>query len=532
MNPIRQRLDAHAQVNRFIKAQAADFGRLYDAARDEIDRRLRNEAVAAAKRGAIPHSARLLAAMEQVYPALEKAYRDKFGKAIPYVAQSAHFMALNDLKLGGKEFDADRVKLTLEDAYTHVAGMTANMKKKDVAFLRETVAGVEREAAMTGMTSRQVAAEFLTRLESRPEGFKFVDAGNRVWDSKAYCEMLARTTLLNTSRQEYLNTCAENGADVVCVTVSGHCCEKCAVWENRLLSISGATKGLPTVDDAIAEGLFHPNCTHSLSEVDDYTREEEYNPDGTPKTGEEDKNEPKPDPKPIETHEEHLTRRKEQLQRAYEHRCDEWRKTMLKDGCPKDVADEMVRMYTPEMARLGKPPKMIPTPGRGGFNFGTKELNFDPNGGHVIDTSRHEFGHWVDCCTRWRHPDSFSTELDRAANADWAILKGKAKTYQDGLQGYSITGSFWEDVSQRLFGKGILNTDPRERYVLGQYQDMIGSMTKGTYGGGHSKAYYHSRREHVELVANAVAAWQRGDDVFRLEFPEVWRYIDDIMTGR
>jgi hypothetical protein len=194
-------------------------------------------------------------------------------------------MALQDLKLGGGEFDVDRVKLTLEDAYTHVAGMTANMKKKDVAFLRETVAGVEREAAMTGMTPRQVTAELLTRLESRPEGFKFVDAGNRVWDSKAYCEMLARTTLLNTSRQEYLNTCAENGSDVVAVTVSGHCCDKCAVWENRLLSISGATKGLPTVDDAIAEGLFHPNCTHSLTEVDDYTREEEYNPDGTPKTG-------------------------------------------------------------------------------------------------------------------------------------------------------------------------------------------------------------------------------------------------------
>ena len=194
-------------------------------------------------------------------------------------------MALQYLKLGGKEFDADRVKLTLEDAYTHVAGMTANMKKKDVAFLRETVASVEREAAMTGMTPRQVTAELLTRLESRPEGFKFVDAGNRVWDSKAYCEMLARTTLLNTSRQEYLDTCAENGADVVAVTVSGHCCDKCAVWENRLLSISGKTEGLPTVDEATAAGLFHPNCTHSVTEVDDYTREEEYNPDGTPKNG-------------------------------------------------------------------------------------------------------------------------------------------------------------------------------------------------------------------------------------------------------
>lgn len=284
-NPIKNRLADHARVNRYIKAQAADFGRLYDAARQEIDKRLRKEAVSAASRGTIPHSARLLAAMEQVYPRLEAAYRERFKASIPYVAQSAYFAALNDLQLGGREFDADRVKLTLEDAYTHVAGMTANMKKKDVAFLRETVAGVEREAAMTGMTSRQVAAELLTRLEARPEGFKFVDAGNRVWDSRAYAEMLARTTLLNTSRQEYLDTCAEHGADVVRVTVSGHCCEKCAEWENRLLSISGATKGLPTVDEATAAGLFHPNCTHSLTEVDDYTREEEYNPDGTPKTG-------------------------------------------------------------------------------------------------------------------------------------------------------------------------------------------------------------------------------------------------------
>ena len=515
------------------------------------------KAVSAAERGTIPHSARLLAAMEQVYPRLEAAYRERFKEAIPYVAQSAYFMALNDLKLGGREFDADRVKLTLEDAYTHIAGMTANMKKKDVAFLRETVAGVEREAAMTGMTARQVTAELLTRLESRPEGFKFVDAGNRVWDSRAYCEMLARTTLLNTSRQEYLDTCAQNGADVVMVTVSGHCCDKCAEWENRLLSISGATKGLPTVEEATAAGLFHPNCTHSLTEVDDYTREEEYNPDGTPKNGrEEEHDEEEHDhaaaasgiagtndnnitqyamtqsARPAEPHEEHLKQREEQLQRAYEHRRDKWHATMLKDGCPKDVADEMARVYTPEMARLGKPPKMVPTPGKNEFNFGTKELKLDPNNGHAIDTCRHEFGHWVDSCTRWRHFSKFSVDLAQAANTDWINFKEKSKALQDGLQAYSVNGSFWEDVSQRLFGKDILHTDPRERYVLGQYQDMIGSMTKGAYGGGHTKNYYQTRDYYGELVANGVAAWQRGDDVFQLEFPKTWRYIDNIMRGK
>ena len=46
-------------------------------------------------------------------------------------------------------------------------------------------AGVEREAAMTGMTARQVTAELLTRLESRTEGFKFVDAGRLRLSSSA-----------------------------------------------------------------------------------------------------------------------------------------------------------------------------------------------------------------------------------------------------------------------------------------------------------------------------------------------------------
>ena len=148
--------------------------------------------------------------------------------------------------------------------------------------------------------------------------------------------------MLNTSRQEYFDTCAENGADVVAVTVSGHCCDKCAVWENRLLSISGATKGLPTVDEATAAGLFHPNCTHSVTEVDDYTREEEYNPDGTPKTGGDGGNDEHDHAAPghgvlsgggngaqyassqsgavPESHEQHLTHRQEQLETARQNR--------------------------------------------------------------------------------------------------------------------------------------------------------------------------------------------------------------------
>ena len=97
--------------------------------------------------------------------------------------------------------------------------------------------------------------------------------------------MLSRTVLLNAGRQSYFDACAANGNDVVRVTVSGNPCPACAVWENRLLSISGATEGLPTVEQATAAGLCHPNCTHSFVAVGEFVMQEDFSADGRPKEG-------------------------------------------------------------------------------------------------------------------------------------------------------------------------------------------------------------------------------------------------------
>ena len=50
-------------------------------------------------------------------------------------------------------------------------------------------------------------------------------------------------------------------------------------------SISGATEGLPTVSQATAAGLCHPNCTHSFVAVGEFAQQEDFNADGRPKEG-------------------------------------------------------------------------------------------------------------------------------------------------------------------------------------------------------------------------------------------------------
>ena len=85
---------------------------------------------------------------------------------------------------------------------------------------------------------------------------------------------------MNAARASYDDKMAEEGFDVMLLTVSGDCCEKCARYEGRLFSLSGATPGLPTKQDLIDDGVFHPNCTHSYSLMPDYVRERDYDEHG------------------------------------------------------------------------------------------------------------------------------------------------------------------------------------------------------------------------------------------------------------
>ncbi|MEI3004948.1 MAG: hypothetical protein V8T87_10070 [Victivallales bacterium] len=116
------------------------------------------------------------------------------------------------------------MKLMFNDAYTHIAGATQNMCKTDVQFLRQASAEIFREASLTGITRKEASEKLLTQMMARPEQFKFIDAKGHVWNNRSYCEMLGRTVMLNAGRQAYLDKCADEGNDIVVVTLSGTCC--------------------------------------------------------------------------------------------------------------------------------------------------------------------------------------------------------------------------------------------------------------------------------------------------------------------
>jgi hypothetical protein len=111
----------------------------------------------------------------------------------------------------------------------------------------------------------------------------FVDKSGRRWQLTSYVEMATRTTVAQAAVQGHLDRIGAMGEDLVIVSDAPGECIRCRPWEGKVLSITGG--GARTVErehgindnemvpvhvagsvvEAVAAGLMHPNCRHSLS---------------------------------------------------------------------------------------------------------------------------------------------------------------------------------------------------------------------------------------------------------------------------
>lgn len=242
-----------------------------------------------------PWSGKPLVELEQsikaFYAEMGWEYTEVFRETLPETMQRYYDTAVSEMRKAGLQRaivgkpDPKRVKYFMDSTFEQVAMKTNNMSFQHIKQLRAIAADVTRQMSITGATRKEVSKAMLNKALEIP-GFQFIDKGGTKWQAKSYFDMLARTELMNAARASYDDKCAEEGFDVVELTYSGHSCSSCDRWEGRLFSLTGATKGLPTKDDLIADGVFHPNCTHSYTLVPQSVFEEDFNPDGTPKTAE------------------------------------------------------------------------------------------------------------------------------------------------------------------------------------------------------------------------------------------------------
>ena len=90
-----------------------------------------------------------------------------------------------------------------------------------------------------------------------------------------------RIAIANAKQEELDKRYIEEGLDVMQLIWSCPC-EICEKYQMRLFSLTGRTPGLPTKQELVDAGVFHPDCIHSYAAISDFERETSFDERGYP----------------------------------------------------------------------------------------------------------------------------------------------------------------------------------------------------------------------------------------------------------
>lgn len=154
------------------------------------------------------------------------------------------------------------------------ATFTRAMSRTAVTALRNAVVAAFQEQAVSGGTMAELNRSIRDRWDAiagSDRNFRFIDRSGRIWETGRYIQMNVRANSMQIYNRQLMDGYVRaNGSDLVRVSNDGRTadsCGACKKWAGRILSITGETKGFPTVEHAEEDGLFHPNCIHTLETV-------------------------------------------------------------------------------------------------------------------------------------------------------------------------------------------------------------------------------------------------------------------------
>lgn len=149
------------------------------------------------------------------------------------------------------------------EALTNVQATHLRILRSADDIYRSTIA---RGAAqvLTGTGTRRDAAQSVLNDFANNGVTGFIDSAGRQWDMASYAETALRSVTGRAAVSGHAETLEANGQDLVIVSDAPEECEICRPWEGQVLSLSGNDPNYPSLAEAEADGLFHPNCRHRL----------------------------------------------------------------------------------------------------------------------------------------------------------------------------------------------------------------------------------------------------------------------------
>lgn len=238
--------------------------------------RLSQEIVSASEAGQIQR-ARVMARINAELTALGVDVDAWVQKEIPQYYLDGSNQALQDLRALGVDtssrtnfavINKEAIKALTDDVALSFAEAIRGVSRSANTLLGDTLKKqlnfIIAEGKLSGDTRKQISSDLRAQIQAN--GFDALkDKRGTNWSLERYTEMLARTKAVEARNQGLANRMLALGYDLVQVTNHRSEHPACAFWEGKILSLTGKTKGYPTLQQAIEAGLFHPNCQHAVN---------------------------------------------------------------------------------------------------------------------------------------------------------------------------------------------------------------------------------------------------------------------------
>jgi hypothetical protein len=265
---VSRRLDLTSEAAQLLAKQVADIyaagvAELVKVTAARISRGIR-EAPNATTRGQLTELVRLRGSAQRIVSRMQAAGPERAAR----LAQRAYEAGL----LTGVATNRDSMVAVHQAAVLRFAAeATQALDPIGPACLRWTddvyraVTAETAHLALTGaLTRTQAAARAMDRYAAMGvTGFTAAD-GSR-YRVESYAELATRTAVAHAHLGGTIDRLQGQGRDLVVVSDSPEECPLCRPWEGKVLSLSGADPGRSSLAEAHAAGLFHPNCTHTVT---------------------------------------------------------------------------------------------------------------------------------------------------------------------------------------------------------------------------------------------------------------------------
>lgn len=148
-----------------------------------------------------------------------------------------------------------------------------SLEDKPLQIMRKSMDIYRNVAVMVGennfqeidvLTRRQLSQKLLNEFANKGLQSITYKNGRRV-SIDSYCEMLGRTLTGRCALQASINRYIERGYNLGIVSAHFRACPFCTPYEGKILSMDGMSNKHESIYDAELQGLFHPNCKHSIS---------------------------------------------------------------------------------------------------------------------------------------------------------------------------------------------------------------------------------------------------------------------------